>query len=215
MADNRWYLKSDQQDQLRLAGEVGRHHFAAISQLRRWLENEVHFWAPRLWWIGCRKCFDSARWFLLLTSFAIAIFVRIRIIHSSISPACILSVRGHQGQIQRICRLHIRILHMAFDERPRLFLPDYPVRCGTSGYSYKASVTIDWAPMQSVTLFFHCIFSWHHGPNYQNYYPTKEEFSYYADVRRHAVKRWLSIHPLLIGVRHSRSEFHLLLYSQR
>ncbi|CAF0876435.1 unnamed protein product [Adineta ricciae] len=45
------------------------------------------------------------------------------------------------------------------DIRPKLFSTNCPVRCGTSGYSYKR---------------------WHMGPRNQNYYPDKNEFDYYC-----------------------------------
>jgi len=61
--------------------------------------------------------------------------------------------------------------------RPQLFSSNCPVRCGTSGYSYKRFVDI-------LYIYFirFSIFSWHMGPNYQNYYPDKNEFSYYCGV---------------------------------
>jgi hypothetical protein len=60
------------------------------------------------------------------------------------------------------------------DSRPHLFSSNCPVRCGTSGYSYKRFV-------DSLYINFIClsIFSWH---TTQHYYPDKNEFSYYCDV---------------------------------
>jgi hypothetical protein len=61
--------------------------------------------------------------------------------------------------------------------RSQLFSSNCPVRCGTSGYSYKRFVDT-WY----IYFIRFSIFSWHMGPNYQNYYPDKNEFSYYCGV---------------------------------
>jgi hypothetical protein len=60
------------------------------------------------------------------------------------------------------------------DSRHHLFSSNCPIRCGTSGYSYKRFV--NYVYIHSICL---SIFSWH---TTQNYYPDKNEFSYYCGV---------------------------------
>jgi len=60
------------------------------------------------------------------------------------------------------------------DSRPHLFSSNCPIRCGTSGYSYKRF-------FDRVYIHFIClsVFNWH---AIQHYYSDKNEFSYYCGV---------------------------------